>query len=236
MSVLAQRILEFNSDRIPQILPLKYALMREDAFRFYRGTCHLFFQDLAKNDPFPEVAKIWMSGDLHLENFGSYKGDNRLVYFDINDFDESILGPVTWEITRLLTSIYLASGVLKLDPRQSHELAQSALENYLNVLSSGKALAVETATSSGLLKYFLEKVSNRKKKDLLADKVLRSGGNWRIRIDQTRYLSLEPEKRSLIRILTQKWMENHYPKKHFKVLDAAFRIAGLGSLGLERFV
>jgi hypothetical protein len=34
---------------------------------------------------------------FHIENFGSYKGDNRLVYFDIGDFDESLLGPSAWD-------------------------------------------------------------------------------------------------------------------------------------------
>ena len=43
----------------------------------------------------PHSPVCWICGDLHIENFGSYKGDNRLVYFDLNDFDESILAPVS---------------------------------------------------------------------------------------------------------------------------------------------
>ncbi len=75
------------------MVQIKYKLMTENMFRFFRGTCHLFYEDLSKTNTIPPAPLTWICGDLHLENFGSYKGDNRLVYFDLNDFDESILAP-----------------------------------------------------------------------------------------------------------------------------------------------
>ena len=46
------------------------------------------------------AARIWIHGDLHVENFGTYlNSDGRLV-FDVNDFDEAYLGRFTWDLQR----------------------------------------------------------------------------------------------------------------------------------------
>jgi len=82
--------------------------MARDPFYFFRGTAHLFYEDLAGANTLPASPITWVCGDLHLENFGSYKGDNRLVYFDINDFDEAALAPASWELARMVTSIFVA--------------------------------------------------------------------------------------------------------------------------------
>src|SRR6266700_687104 len=109
MLTVAERIKQFNTGRLPEFLSIKYKGMKESAFRFFRGTCHLFYEDMSTLPPLPPAPVSWVCGDLHIENFGSYKGDNRLEYFDLNDFDESLQVPVTWEVARLLTSILLAA-------------------------------------------------------------------------------------------------------------------------------
>jgi len=86
---IAERLKAFNQGREPGRLAMKYKAMNKDAFAFLRGSCHLFYEDWPKDSPLDATPAAWICGDLHLENFGSYKGDNRLVYFDINDFDES---------------------------------------------------------------------------------------------------------------------------------------------------
>ncbi|NJK53097.1 MAG: DUF2252 family protein, partial [Leptolyngbyaceae cyanobacterium SU_3_3] len=68
-----------------------------NAFVFLRGSCHLFYEDLPTDSRLDAAPHTWICGDLHLQNFGSYKGDDRLVYFDINDFDEAALAPCTWD-------------------------------------------------------------------------------------------------------------------------------------------
>ena len=84
-----ERIRSFNDEREPERLRIKFDKMAADPFSFFRGTCHLFYADWPKHTPLDEAPAAWLCGDLHLENFGSYKGDNRLTYFDINDFDEA---------------------------------------------------------------------------------------------------------------------------------------------------
>ncbi|HEY4209389.1 MAG TPA: DUF2252 family protein, partial [Puia sp.] len=104
MSSIPQRIKDFNSDRLPEYVAIKFQMMAENAFRFLRGACHLFYEDLG--DALQRYPLSWICGDLHLENFGTYKGDNRLVYFDVNDFDEGILAPALWDVSRMVTSIF----------------------------------------------------------------------------------------------------------------------------------
>ena len=101
----AQQLKTFNAGREPQRLQLKYAAMRASPFAFLRGSCHLFYARMARGGVHKGAPVGWLCGDLHLENFGSYQGDNGLVYFDINDFDESALAPLTWDLVRLLASV-----------------------------------------------------------------------------------------------------------------------------------
>jgi uncharacterized protein (DUF2252 family) len=92
---VVNRILKANQGRDPERLALKYSAMRTDSFIFLRGTCHLFYDRLPKTGICNSAPLTWCCGDLHIENFGSYKGDNRLVYFDLNDFDEAALAPAS---------------------------------------------------------------------------------------------------------------------------------------------
>ena len=80
-------ILAFNKGLPPSGQLDKFKAIQASPFRFYRGTCHLFYDRLASLGMPKDHTETWICGDLHLENFGSYKGDNRLVYFDLNDFD-----------------------------------------------------------------------------------------------------------------------------------------------------
>src|ERR1039458_9125760 len=85
---IADVIARFNAGRDPERLAMKYRAMRTNAFIFLRGTCHLFYAGLPDVPLLRDAPAAWACGDLHLQNYGSYKGDDRLVYFDINDFDE----------------------------------------------------------------------------------------------------------------------------------------------------
>src|SRR6202012_6142588 len=124
MTDLAQRLQLFNRDLLPEMVQLKYEAMAENPFRFFRGTCHLFYEDLAAATPLPLSPLAWICGDLHLENFGSFRGENGLVYFDLNDFDEGVLAPAAYEAVRMVTSIFVAFGTLKIEAQKALKMAQ----------------------------------------------------------------------------------------------------------------
>src|SRR5439155_13621635 len=106
---VVRRIQSFNAGRDAERLRMKYRNLRSNPFVFLRGTCHLFYDRLPQDGLFRSAPLTWICGDLHLENFGSYKGDNRLVYFDVNDFDEAALAPASWDIVRFLTSVLVGA-------------------------------------------------------------------------------------------------------------------------------
>ena len=117
----------FNAGRDPERLAMKYRAMRASPFAFLRGTCHLFYDRLPRGGVFKSAPLVWVCGDLHMENFGSYKGDNRLVYFDVNDFDESALAPASWDLVRFLTSVCVGAGGFSIGESRAQTLCQSFL-------------------------------------------------------------------------------------------------------------
>src|SRR4051794_36804010 len=136
MSNISERLIGFNKNLLPGMVQLKYKAMAQSPFTFYRGTCHIYYEDLAPANAMPPSPLAWICGDLHIENYGSYKGDNRLVYFDINDFDKSILAPATWELSRMLCSILVAFDTLKIGEEEALRMAQLFLKTYSATLKT----------------------------------------------------------------------------------------------------
>ena len=237
MSSVYERILAFNKDRLPDIVQLKYVGMAENVYRFYRGTCHLFYEDFCKAEQIPESPLTWICGDLHMENYGSYKGDNRLVYFDLNDFDESVLAPCLWEVARMLTSIFIAFDNLGIKAEKATKMADVYLETYSARLSTGKALSIDPRIASGIVCAFLTKADQRKQKDLVKKLTIQRKHRLCLMTDE-RHFSIDNEvyKKELSQFINH-WMESSIAKEHnYKVIDCAFRIAGTGSIGVKRYM
>lgn len=167
---VVEQIQKFNQGRDPHLLKLKYQAMRSDVFSFFRGTCHLFYQDFSTVSLLHDTPVVWVCGDLHLENFGSYKGDNRLVYFDINDFDEAALAPCSWDLARFLTSVIVGFHTLGVSESDEIVLCQAFLDAYITALKKGKAQSVKMKTSEGMVKELLEGLKQRKCKDFLNER------------------------------------------------------------------
>ena len=235
MKTIADRIKEFNKGRLPALLKLKYAAMRKSSFSFYRGTCHLFYQDISKILHIDDPTKVWICGDLHLENFGAYKGDDRQVYFDINDFDEAVLAPATWELARVLVSIHAGAHDLGFSKKDATRLDNSFLDEYCRVLLGGKIKWVDENNTSGLVQQFLFKLKERKRKDFLNGRIVSGKNGLKIKIDNRKTMMLSKiRKQKLIRFLNT-WIKESELKKLYQVQDTAVRIAGTGSLGVERY-
>ena len=133
---VVKRIQEYNAGRDPERLQLKYRNTRSNPFVFLRGTCHLFYERLPTSGLFRSAPATRICGDLNLENFGSYKGDNRLTYFDMNDFDEAALAPTSLELVRFLTSVLIAAEGLSLSAPESRDLCRTFLDVYSAALTA----------------------------------------------------------------------------------------------------
>ena len=231
-----KRIIAFNQPRLPAMVGVKYQLMQENMFRFFRGSCHLFYEDLAKDDLFPAGPRGWICGDLHLENFGSYRSDNGQVYFDLNDFDEAILAPVTWEIARLITSIFIGFESLEIEPAKAEKMAKLFLRSYCATLMTGKADYVESAMAQGIICDFLSKVSRRKQKHILLKRTTLTKRRVQLVLDNPKHFRINKSLRADLYNHVNEWLKtDEYSPYNYKVVDGVFRLAGTGSVGLQRY-
>jgi len=227
---------KFNAGREPERLAMKLAKMRESPFVFLRGACHLFYDALPDDPALNQAPAAWCCGDLHFENFGSYKGDNRLVYFDINDYDEGALAPCTWDIVRLLTSIRCGADALKATPAEALAVSRDCLGGYRDALQRGKPQWVERDTSVGLIRDLLTELQTRERADFLDRRTVRKNGKRRLLVDGVKALAASDGDQKAVDEFMARFAADQPNPGFFKVLDVARRIAGTGSLGVTRFV
>jgi uncharacterized protein (DUF2252 family) len=226
----------FNSQRDQDILVQKYTKMRKNAFSFFRGTCHLFYRDLPPDSILNLAPSIWICGDLHLENFGAYKGDNRQIYFGIDDFDEGILAPCTWDIARLLTSIFLAVDSLDFEQADGENLARLFLQVYTNATSAGEIKEIVETNAKGIVADLLEDLHRRKRSEFLDERTELNDGRRQFKIDNDKMLEISDGKYQSIARSIKTWADSQVNPDFFEVLDIGFRVAGTGSLGLDRYL
>lgn len=231
-----EQILNFNKGRSAEMLRYKFRNMSQNAFVFYRGTAHLFYQDLRKNAPILNAPPVWMCGDLHLENFGSFKGDNRVAYFDVNDFDESTLASALIDPARLMTSIYVASDFLRINKEERELLSKRFLETYAHTISKGYIRYLEQESSKGIIKDFLKMVASRKLNAFIADRIENKKDKTQLIINNKTTLSVPKEIKNAVRLAIDTWAASTNKPEFYKIKDIAYRIAGTGSLGIERYI
>ena len=118
----------------PAAFRAKYRKMAADPHAFYRGSACLFFHDVTgEKDEWAAhgADRIWIHGDLHVENFGTYlNSDGRLV-FDINDFDEAYVGRFTWDLQRFAASMALVGWQKALPEDAIRKLIARYARSYL---------------------------------------------------------------------------------------------------------
>lgn len=225
----------FNADRNPVFLTGKYAAMRESAFRFFRATSHLFNSDIPADSFLWESPHTWNVGDLHIENFGSYKADNRVAYFDLNDFDECILAPNLVDLSRLTCSLFVGAGFLKLNDAQVNQLVKTLMDAYAVTLSHGYIRLLEQETATGIIHRLLRTVKHRKRRSFLKSRVLYKKHTTKLCTTNPRIRKADKDTKVRISDAINSWAGTQPNPGFFNVLDVAHRLAGTGSLGIERF-
>ncbi|WP_409329188.1 DUF2252 domain-containing protein [Trujillonella humicola] len=113
----------------------KFRKMAADPFAFYRGSACLFYADMAQLDDRwcdERTARVWIQGDLHAENFGTYMDAQGRIVFDVNDFDEAYLGHVSWDLRRFAASFALLAWSKALGDDVIADLLRTYLDAYLD--------------------------------------------------------------------------------------------------------
>jgi len=197
---------------VPSDLALKHRRLAESPFVFLRGTFYRWLQiwpDVcARLADAPVVAGI---GDIHIENFGTWRDTEGRLIWGINDFDEVCRLPYTNDLVRLATSAVLASREERLSIT-TRELCDAILEGYTTSLERGGRPLVLAERGRWLRRIAL----NDLRDPLTFWPKLTMGRAATGRIPHTRLRDSLPD-----------------PKLPYRVLR---RVAGVGSLGRQRFV
>ena len=119
---------ESDADRIAGLIPVKYQRMSVSPFTFFRGAAILQARDLA-NAPVSGI-NVQACGDCHLANFGGFASPERVLVFDINDFDETFPGPWEWDVKRLGASLILAARDRSFSKTVANQAVRAASASY----------------------------------------------------------------------------------------------------------
>lgn len=237
MKDAGKQILAFNKHLSEERRGQKFDAMSQNLLRFYRGTYHLFYDRLSEMEPLRDNTSVWICGDLHLENFGSFRGDDGLVYFDINDFDEAVKAPLSWEVVRFITAIIVSRDALGYTQKEAQKIARLALRQYADGITRMKALIVQRDSARGLMKEFFEQAADRSREDFI-DKVTKADGKKRkLRIDEVHLEAISGKQydRLMKKLPSILAATPHMQQWRFKVEDCSYRVAGTGSIGVERY-
>jgi uncharacterized protein (DUF2252 family) len=234
---IRQRIKQFNSERPADLRQSKYDKMKKDSFSFFRGSCHLFHEDWPVGAKIDRAPQLFICGDLHLENFGTYKGadssGDRQVYFGINDFDEGMYASLTRDITRLAVSVLLVGKMLGLKKVDRSALATSLLDNYRQTLLTGQRQNLKEA--KGIVGDLLVKSADRSRLDLLK-KYLGDVDSDELQEKDDKILAIENSRKEQILAVYRDWAKQQSKSEFYECLDIKQRLAGLGSLGVDRYL
>ena len=196
-------------------LKLKHDLMASALFPFLRATYYRWAQiwpdvcgDLAKA---PEVLAV---GDLHVENFGTWRDLEGRLIWGINDFDEAWQLPYTNDLVRLTASaqMAIADNHLALDVVDA---ARAILEGYAEALAQGGRPFVLAEHHAGL-------------REMAIHRLKEVCGFWEKLEKCAPIQGKVPD--GAIKAISRMLPESDIPRRH------VHRVAGLGSLGRQRFV
>jgi hypothetical protein len=196
-------------------LKRKHAEMRKGVFPFFRATFYRWVQlwpeICSELVPAPKVLAI---GDLHVENFGTWRDKEGRLIWGINDFDEAYPLPYTNDLVRLAASAEIANATRDLDVRPK-EACDAILTGYMKALKEGgEPLVLE-----------------EKHKNLRA----MAFGNLRAPAKFWKKLEGQEKVKGSIPVTARKTLEDLMPERglHYRLVA---RKSGLGSLGRYRIV
>jgi uncharacterized protein (DUF2252 family) len=163
-------------ERDPAAFRTKFRKMAADPFAFYRGTACLFYADVNRlPDPWADerTSRVWIQGDLHAQNFGTYMNASGVLVFDVNDFDEAYLGHFTWDLQRFAASLALLAWSKALPDADIVAFVRRAATSYLDQVrsfatqSGDSDYSLRLSTTDGTIHDLLQQTRLRSRTGLL---------------------------------------------------------------------
>jgi len=251
-------VMESNKGRQPDLVPLRLARMAASPFAFYRGAAAVMGSDLV-NTPITGINAV-IDGDAHLNNFGLYGTPQRDVVFDLNDFDEALVGPWEWDLKRLTASVNLAARENGLNRRERDAAVRECVRGYrfnINRLESMGVLDIWylhaypgrknpllniDPKSEAVINKAVAKASQQTNVALLRKTATRErDGKWRFiedppiltRVDAKTRKAVEEALAAYAPTLSR---ERQFMLTRYAVADVAHRVVGVGSVGTRAYL
>ena len=200
---------------IPEDLARKHEAMKSGIFPFLRATYYRWAQTWPEVCPKEYQAPFVLGiGDLHVENFGTWRDVEGRLAWGVNDFDEACRVPYTCDLVRLATSAQMAIATDKLK-FSGERSCDSLLKGYQDALEAGGGAYVLSEKHQNLRQMAVERLKDPNK---FWDKMKA----WK---DLPEPMPAGVED-ALRRVLPDPQMTCAF----------AHRLAGLGSLGRRRYI
>ena len=233
----------------PAAFRTKFRKMAADPFAFYRGSACLFYADVAgREDPWADerTSRVWIQGDLHAENFGTYMDGHGVLIFDVNDFDEAYIGHFTWDVTRFAASLALLGWRKAISDDDISGLVRGYVGAYLDQVrrfasdADDRAFSLNLDTADGPVHQVLQLARLRSRVGLLDEITETEGFDRRLR-EVPGLRRLQDGERAAVLDAFDRYLESIPEGKRYRgvtytVKDVAGRSGfGIGSAGLPAY-
>jgi uncharacterized protein (DUF2252 family) len=228
----------------------KFRKMAADPFAFYRGSACLFYADMADlDDPWADErsSRVWIHGDLHAENFGTYMNSEGTLVFDVNDFDEAYVGHFSWDLRRFVASLALMGWQKALPERSVRDLARRYLQAYVEQVrhyvdsDDDQDFALRLDNTSGAIHEILQQAKLSTRVALL-DRTTEIHGRERRFADAPTARRLDDAERDRVLQAYDRYLgtipehKRHPREVFYRVKDVVGRSGfGIGSAGLPAY-
>jgi uncharacterized protein (DUF2252 family) len=227
----------------------KFRKMAADPFAFYRGSACLFYADMATiEDRWSDerTSRVWIQGDLHAENFGTYMDGAGRIVFDVNDFDEAYLGHLSWDLRRFAASFALLAWRKALGDDVIAELLRVYLGAYLDQVEAftrsdeDRSFALLRENTEGAVHDAIVETTARTRLALL-DRLTVVEHYERRFADTRRNRRLDDDERAEVMAALERYRETVHPPRRRR--DVAYDVKdvvgtggfGIGSAGLPAY-
>jgi uncharacterized protein (DUF2252 family) len=208
----------------PGAFRTKVRKMAADPFAFFRGSDCVFYADVASlEDPWADerTSRVWIHGDLHAANFGTYMDGQGILIFDVNDFDEAHVGHFTWDVQRFAASIALMGWQKALSDRDIDALVERYARAYVDQVrwfvdqAEDKSYSLRLDTTDGLVHDVLQQARLRTRVTLLESLTETEGYTRRFR-DGPGVRRLEDDERAMVNSAFEAYLDTIPETKRFR--------------------
>jgi uncharacterized protein (DUF2252 family) len=232
-------------------LATKMSTMAANAFNFYRGTDHIFYQDMttlpASAYTTAQTGFTWLGGDAHIGNFGAWQDSSGNNVFSVDDFDEGYLGQYVWDLRRLATSMVLAgraNGIADADITTAINTMVSAYMSEMNDFKGSSdelSFQLKNGNTSGVAQDTIGDSKDDSRSSLLAKYTQVSGSTRSFQtvagtlatVNGATYNAITAAMNSYIASIAS---SKRYAASYYQVKDIRQKLgSGVGSLGKLRY-